>query len=221
MTNHYLVERTTVDRFFLVLASVPFLLVAAYLADMAIGSPVWLVKRLVDLDAESSLPAWYSSMLLQPPSGRGPARWFFLLGCAGFLFLSADEALFIHESIAGSPALKANPHLMAVLHLKHSQGAWIPIYGAVVAVLFAVAAPQIWRFWKTHRPAFLAFAIGIGMFLFGAIVLEIAGDRYMDLLRAVPAIHTAEIVAEELLEMLGSIIMLRGGASFFLAADHG
>jgi len=233
MTNHFTLDRRTVDRFFRVLTWVPFVLVAAYLADMAIGSPVWLLKRLVDLDGENSFPAWFSAMLLflvglslllkalQTPSGQGPSRWFFLLGCAGFLFLSADEALFIHESIAESPVLKEYPQLRDRLRFKHGYGAWIPMYGAVLAVLTAIAAPQFLRFWKSHRSAFIAFALGAATFLLGAVALEIVGYQFKELFLAVPAIHTAEIIAEEVLEMLGSIIMLRGGVILIAAEERG
>lgn len=232
MTNHFLVDRRTVDRFFRILTWVPFVLIAAYLADMAIGSPAWLLKRLVDLDGESSIPAWFSSMLLflvalslllrglQTGSDQGPSRWFFVLGCAGFLFLSADEALFIHESIAESPVLRKYPQLVKPLRFKHGYGAWIPMYATILVVLAAIAAPQFLRFWRAHRAALLTFAVGAATFLLGAVALEIVGYQFKELFVAVPAIHTSEIIAEELLEMLGSIIMLRGGASLVLESSE-
>ena len=204
----------------------PFLLGALYLADLLAGSPIWLIKRLVDLDGENSVPAWFSSMLLflvgitflvralGEHVDKGPSNWFFFLGAAGFFFLSADEALFIHES-AAEALNKHHAEISMLLRFKGGYGAWIPIYLGVIALVGILTGPQVWRFRRVYRSSFNTLAIGVGVFLSGAVGLEIVSYQFKEIFVAVPAIHMAEIVAEEILEMLGAITMLRGAASLF------
>jgi len=227
MNRSFALDPKALDRLFALLMITPFLLGAIYMADWLIGSPIWLIKRLVDLDGENSFPAWFSSMLLflvgitflvkalgECVDG-GPSNWFFLLGAAGFLFLSADEALFIHESV-GEALNKHHSDVSQLLRFKNGYGAWIPIYLGVIGVLGFVTGPQIWRFWRVHRCSFKTLAIGAAVFLSGAVGLEIVSYQFKEIFVAVPAIHTAEIVAEEILEMLGSITMLRGCLTLFI-----
>lgn len=200
------------SRFFLLLVSFEIVLLAVYFLDMLLGSPVWFFQRLVNIDGENSIAAWFSSMQLfligvllflwgwRHRPGPGPNRWFIMLGAGGFFFLSADEALFIHESI--TEALLKYEWLF---RFEGGHGIWIPIYLSILVVLIALSWRQFWRFWNHHRRTFLLMAAGAGTFLFGAVGLEVASYEFIP---DDSALYLVEVAAEEFLEMLGANIIL-------------
>jgi hypothetical protein len=213
-------RRKDLNRFFLSLVGFSLLLIAAFFFDRLIGSPIWFFERLVNIDGENSFPAWFSSIQLFLIGGflllkgwrcdpaRGPARWFYLLGAAGFMFLSADEALAIHESV--TEALLKYEWLF---RFEGDHGMWIPIYLAGMALLMALSWRQVLRLWNYERRAFLLMALGAAIFLFGAVGLEIVAYQF---LQSASSLYFVEVAAEEFLEMLGASIILYGSMNLLL-----
>ena len=213
-------NRKDINRLFVFLVGFAALLIAAFFIDKAIGSPIWLLERLVNIDGENSFPSWFSSTQLfligfflflkacRSDSEQGPARWFYLLGAGGFMFLSADEALLIHESITQA-LLKFD----SLYRFEDDHGMWIPFYLGTLALLALLSWRQVCRFWECHRRPFLLMAAGAGTFLFGAVGLEITA---YELIATSSWVYLVEVAAEEFLEMVGASIILYGSLDLLI-----
>ncbi len=221
-TSRY--TRRDLQQFFLLLVGFEVLLIAAYFVDMLLGSPFWLLQRLVDIDGENSFASWFSSTQLfliglvfflwgwRRESDTGPDRWFTLLCAVAFFFLSADEALFIHESIT-----RGLSKYESLYRFKGGHGMWIPFYVGALVLLGMLCWRQIQQFWKHHREAFLLMLVGAALFLLGAVGLEIAA---YELISKESPILLIEVAAEEFLEMFGASVILYAGTTLLIPREQ-
>lgn len=216
-------RRRDMNRMLMTLLGMAATFIALYFLDRLIGSPIWLFQRLVNIDGENSFPSWFSSMLLftiglilllkawRADPRQGPMPWFYVLGAAGFLFLSADEALFIHESITeGMLRYGWMPRFSG------DHGIWIPVYAALGLLLVGISWRQVRRLWVHERRAFVLMAAGASTFLVGAVGLEIVA---YELISSDSGWYQLEVAAEEFLEMAGASLILYG--SLHLLAKPG
>lgn len=94
-----------------ILLAVDFLLAALYLADFIVGSPIKVLSGILDLNSESSLSSWYSSMQLLAvavPLGlagyqnllrKNDGAYLLLILAVLLVMLSIDEHIQLHEYI--------------------------------------------------------------------------------------------------------------------------
>lgn len=209
-----------IRRLFVWLLAFECLLVVAFLVEYAVGSPAWLITRLLDLDREDSIATWFSSLqlaavgvlfliLAAKQRQDGVPRWFLGLGGLGFLFLSADEALMLHESITGA-LVKVD----WVPRFSGDHGIWIFFYLGLGAALLLLMLRPLLTLWRRHRHPFALMAAGAGIFLLGAVGLEIIGYEF--LAGGPPLFYRFEVAAEEFLEMLGATAILCGVSRYAL-----
>lgn len=191
------------------------MLVIAYIVDIMLGSPSWVINKLVDLDDEGSVATWFSSiqlflvglLLIIRSSGNReiitlPSATFFCILGLGFIFLSVDEAAAIHEKM--STVLKQAEFMP---RFKGEHGIWIYIYGLVALFFLVVTLRNFIALWKHYRRAALIMFIGLVTFVTGAVVLEIVS--YQFLRDDLASLHyVVEVALEEFLEMLGISIVL-------------
>jgi hypothetical protein len=160
----------------------------------------WLLRQLFDLDDENNLPTWYSSFLLLLASallwlcGRrkradGDPRfrpWAVL--AAGFLLMAIDEVAGIHETI----------------------NAMIEMTWALPAAILALLIGLAFIPFLLHLPRRTAvlFALAGGMFLAGAVAIEIVGYSLAIRSRKNTLGYELATLAEEGLEMLGVILFV-------------
>jgi hypothetical protein len=186
---------------------------------------------LFSVDREMSLPTWWSTLVL---AGLGLVTWLVSVhqvkrwrqraACwalaGGFLFLSADEALMLHERLGGKVSLKGGFH--------HAR--WILVW-LPAALLAAVVVLGL--LWQTSSSLVVGIVVGMTVFLSGAVGLELLNSnlRYQAEQRtqvetAPDAMAQAAFVpndwrrervyypymlsttAEECLEMLGAVIWM-------------
>lgn len=217
-------NRDQVYQLFYWLIGFELCLMLAYLAESALGSPAWTIERLLDLDGEQSIAVWFSVVQLaaigllflikaaRTDGKDGIPRWFLLLGSAGFFFLSMDEHLELHENIT-----KAMVHLDWMPRFSGDHGIWVFFYlGAGLALLLLAARP-ILALWHQYSYPFLLMAAGAGVFLLGAVVLEIIS--YVFLRNGPLLFRVLEVAAEEFMEMLGATSILCGAAFYVLDSE--
>ena len=213
------------------LAGVGLALALVYLVQALLGSPSSTLHRLVDLDAEGTLAAWYTSaqlllagmlffLLAGGSAGGTPGRLEAAVGSAGFLrlvgaallFLSLDETAGLHELISVSlRRFEAFPRFTG------GHGLWVPFLLIGVAG-FVGATRRSWRLlWRNARAGTLLMAAGLGVGLLGAVGLEIVS---YELIRPAGArrAYVVEVAAEEGLEMLGATLLLIGSLRVYLTA---
>ena len=173
------------------------------------GHPSLLgVVSLLNLDSESSVATWYSTLSLAAscilliaiyrhhsvePS-RFPIYWL-VLGLI-FLFLSVDEACLIHEKI--TVGFLAYGIRFGLVH-----GQWAVVYGTLIAVLFLFLLP----FLKYLSPPLkLRFFVAGAVFVSGAIGMNILGGFFRHWGKLVYHMFTG---TEEVLEMIGIALFIR------------
>jgi hypothetical protein len=214
-------SRHHLNRAFFLLVGCELLLVAAYLIHLALGSPTWTITRLVNLDGENSVPAWFSSMQLFVIGAlflsraafrrkdRDPALLFILLLAAAFLFLSMDEALFIHETIA-----KLLRPVDWLPRTENGLPVWILLYPSVALPVLLLSARQALHMWRQHRSAASFMMLGAFTFVAGAAGMEAVA--YELVIPHFSALYPLSVAVEEFMEMLGATLVLYGAAVFAL-----
>lgn len=199
-------------------------LMALYLLEAAVGSPAWTIERLLDLDGEQSVAVWFSTVQLavigllflikaaKTRAGAKVPRWFLGLGSGGFLFLSMDEHLELHESITA-----AMVHFDWMPRFSGDHGIWVFFYLGAGALLLLLSLRPIIALWRAHRYPFTLMVAGAGVFALGAVGMEVIGYEF---LREGPRLYQVlEIAAEEFMEMLGASTILCGAAFYVLEAE--
>ena len=162
---------------------------------------------LFNMNAEASIPTWYSQFLLWTAAGilfvvgfttKVYKRHWFGLG-AVFVFLSMDEGAAIHE-------LTTDP-LRDLLRIETGllYYTWVVLYLAAAAVLaliyirFILALP---------RRTYVVIIIAATVFVAGAIGLEILGGSIAANSGETTTSYSLSVAAEEFLEMSGTTIFI-------------
>lgn len=193
------------------------------------GSPLGRVLRLdrgaagipwLSVDAEQSIPAWFSSsalllsaVLLHAVSWRCPPRttprqWNIL--AVIFVFLSLDEAVALHEKTI--LPLRSAWGTSGLLHY-----AWVIPAGIAVAVLAIVYA----RFLVSLPPRTRMFVIvGALLYVGGALGVEALGGQQAEAHGQSNLAYVTLSTVEELMEMLGVVALLHA-LMLLLVRDKG
>lgn len=188
---------------FLLLTAYAFVLVRKYIFQAQAGGHTF------DLDQEGNVPAFFSTGLFLINSALffllwkmrdfvdGSRRiWLFLAGL--LCFLGLDELASIHERL-----------IKPVKSLIPASGwfyyAWIIPYGLALIVLAGFILPILWKLDRPTRSGFLLSAV---VFVSGAIGFEMIAGQYMDGKTETDLIYGLLVGCEEILEMIGLIILV-------------
>lgn len=197
-----------------VLLLVDLFLLVMFLTAVRSGS--WMLMQWFDLDSEQSLTTWFASsqlliagLILLLASGQSvganrPSRSFCILVGLGLIFLSADEAASIHETL--TLLVKERAAFMPLFRGDH--GAWIFVYGVIGLILLAANLRNIAILYHHHRRALLTVAAGFVGLVAGSVLVEIAG--YYAWLFSAPL----QLTIEEGLELAGVSVMVFGFVLF-------
>ena len=178
--------------------------------------------RMFNLDAEQTISAWFTSILLfligfifiinifkQPPPYQKSIIFLIFMGTS-FIFLSMDEAVSFHEFITYS-LVKVN----WLPRFKNNHGIWIPIYGGLMILMICLLRKYIQECWMRHRKEAFLFSLGFSLILVGGVLLEIISYQYLRA-DAYKNVYLIEVAFEEGFEMLGACIMLYATLLFTL-----
>jgi hypothetical protein len=176
-----------------------------------VGNPeVFDFIEIIDFDYEANLPSFYSSTALmfcavllwviglhkRREQAAYKHHW---IGLAIiFTFLSIDEAIALHEDIGD---------IMENMHWVDAKGllyfAWVVPYGMLL-VLFTVS---YFKFvFSLPRQTMFLFIYAGGLFITGAIGIEVFSAREADLYGTDNISYSVLYTIEELCEMLGIVI---------------
>lgn len=187
-------------------------LVAAPVIDYWSGSPFGRLRHLIDLDAENTLPTWYSSM-----------QWF----CAAFLFalltihayrsrlrgltavvalalarcaFSIDEIAGIHELLGHKSDALLSGGNRAATGL-WSTGLWPFLLGIPVLVMLAAIVIRMRDIFVPRSPHALQLLVaGLVIMFTGALGVELAANLVGS---GNGGLVLSQLVLEEFMEMLG------------------
>ncbi|HSV53231.1 MAG TPA: hypothetical protein VLJ57_14025 [Burkholderiaceae bacterium] len=185
---------------------------------------VYGLVPLFDLDGERNIPALFSvcllalaallltviALVMKQRKERGVIWWAFL--AVGFFLMSVDESWSFHERLVVPVRSMVGSGPGNLLHY-----AWV-LPGALVATTVALA---YLRFLMALAPEIrYAFLLAAGLYLGGAIGLEMAGGAYAARHGADNLVHALYAAVEESLEMAGTIVFIRALLAY-IAKAHG
>lgn len=208
---------------FLLLAALVLTFVSgvAQVMNVLLGAGRHPLLALLFVGQDASLPSWFSAVMLLFCSvlffviaharvAVARTRPFYWWGLAViFLYLSADEAISIHEKL--SPLGRA---MLSILGAgDFIQRAWVAPAVIVLAVLALLYARFFLRLPSRIR---LLFLLAFGLFFGGAVGLEVSNDLYVYLNGGVRDLSVMENVirtvvlphVEEFAEMSGLIVLI-------------
>lgn len=211
-------------RLLVVLIVFECLLVAIFAFDTFVDHGLNIVGQFFDLDGEATIPAWFSSMQLSIIAlvfllkARQPSSETVLLTVLGlgFLFLSADEAATIHESI--NPILAWRVEWLPRFRFNH--GIWIFLYLAAAVAALLPLRRQLVALWLAYRFEASLMMTGLALFVAGGIGLEIVAYQFLGA-TLTPRLYPIEVAAEEFLEMSGMSVVLFGALLMLIRQPGG
>lgn len=194
---------------------------------------------LFDLNAEGNFSSWFagtqmlligltflllSAWFFQADERIAPLRRLFFVTGLAFSYLSADEVGQIHENV--SKLLQSwhalnlvEIRLLAALghkvHKLHGGSLWIPLFAIIGIALIWWLWPQFKLGWKLWHREILLLALGFGVLVFGAVVIEALGDLIPN---SMYTLKLVEIGVEEAFELVGASVMLYSGVRVLAAA---
>lgn len=187
-----------------------FNLILSLMYTISVLSGSWYLQKWFDLNDEVSIPTWHSSsqllvsglLILAAIKYRherfSPQRGLYLIVGLGLIFLSADEASIIHESL--NSLSKKYATFVPLFDGRH--GAWITLYGVLFLIIAISQIKNIELMWKNYRDSFVIFSVGLITLVAGAVLVEIT--MYYSLFSS----SIVQVSIEEFLEMAGGSIIL-------------
>lgn len=173
--------------------------------------------KMVDFDYEANLPSLYSVLalilcsiiLFLVASGKKrtqqPYRFHWKLLAWIFLFLAIDEGASIHEDIGN--IMEFFVTASGLLYFP-----WVIPYAGLVAFL----ALFYFRFLlHLPRPTMVRFIIAGGLFLTGAVGLEMISAQEADINGTATITYSILYTIEELCEMIGIVIFLQALLEYY------
>lgn len=181
------------------------------------------LRALFDLDAEASIPTWFSTVQLFVISGvlfvtsghlrqrdrrerqrdRRVLSSLFVAGGFFFLFLSMDEGAAIHEKV--TPVARKLDWDWLLFAGQH--GGWMTLYLAVAAVLALALHRYLFVLWGRFRREMQVALRGAAVYLIGAMLFETFSYLFV-LPQGRMGLHEVQVTFEEFLEMFGVTLML-------------
>lgn len=216
----YLFSNHNAKKFLIILIAIEIFFVIMHFIDVIFGQQVWIIHNMFALNRDISLPALFSSIQLffvgivwfMIASGSRqqslPSRIFLSLLGSGFIFLSIDEAIRIHENI--TLILK---HIEWIPRFKGDHGIWIPIYLSLILIFFLITYKNFLAIWKQFRHEAILMVTGVVIFLAGAVGMEIIAYQFLMDSSSSPLLSLlwyVEVAVEEFFEMIGISLILYG-----------
>lgn len=223
------VNQKMLYKLFIGLVLLEILFVIGYIAGVTI--PNNKLYTIFNLDGESTIPSWFSSMhlfliglffwtkTLQSNNSPLISTFFYKTAGTGFIYLSADEASQFHEKI-GNILRGIDNGRNVIPHFEggYGHGFWLLPYFLIGITLAFVFHKDIIAFFKYYKRSSIIMISGLSISILGAVGFEIVGygyrDVYGDANKFLP--YVFEVAAEEFFEMLGFSLVLYGASLMLL-----
>jgi len=192
---------------------------AIYFFNYLAGERFEFVNKLLDIDRENSIGAWYSSCQLfligffavyfavQKFAWKEKLSWPLVFLPLMFFFLSMDESVQIHEWLGKKSDALMPGGTRAGTVFRHT-GIWMFVIGLPFFACFIVFALSIRKYFAFVPGAFTKLLVGMTVLLLGALGFEGLSSVFSDDLNSV--MYRLIVICEETFEMVGATIMLWG-----------
>lgn len=193
-----------------VLITVTAMLIVLNVINDIIGQPSHHITRLIDVDLESNITTWFSSLIwilaaymaykcyrLSTAVGLNNEIW--ILFCFLFLIISCDEVAMIHENLG---------RFLNIHFFKLELNTVIIIFLPILAPFMIFFIFLIGKELKKSKIAARLILLGFSLFLIGSIGIEQRNNFEFFIER--PLLIRIGSMFEEGLEMLGGIVIIMG-----------
>lgn len=194
-------------RMFIAMTVIQLLLISIFaFLSIIINKPA----HTFNLDSESNIPAWYSSIQLfmigivllagnmKFDSMSKSTGIFIKMVGLGFIFLSLDETAQFHEAIGRM--------------IKGHKNIWTLIYAAAGILLLFWGWKAIKELYKNFTPEMKTIIAGFSLMVLGSVVLEKLGYDLIPRNGQFEVLYKIEVILEEYLEMLGASLIFLGAS---------
>ncbi len=182
--------------------------------NLYLGEPSWQITRLIDVDHESNIPTWFSSIILAIAAlyayecsiliaSRKNEKKLWQLMSIVLLGMSCDEVAMIHEHFA----VVINKYIIRSSAIRNSESFSFILGPIALLFIFWFAYRMNQCLAKSIKAKRFVF-IGIAIYLLGALGLEATASYFR--YNSLELLLRAEYVLEELCEMTGVIIIIKG-----------
>lgn len=190
----------------------------AYLVGRILDLEWWEINYLVDLDGESNLPTWWSTVQLAGAAAlmfvvvnehevRTRSRsWILWLWPALLVALSIDETARLHELVGRASDILLPGETRATTALS-TTGIWVLLIGVPAAIVIAGLLVRVRSLFRRTPSAFTKVVVGTAMLLLGAVGVETLSN-FVD---EASAAGIMLVFLEEILEMVGVSIIIWAG----------
>lgn len=215
-----------IPKFILFFFAFDLALIFLYLIDWSMGQPFWKLTTFVDIDGESNLPAWYSSIQLLVISifffvfarekfdGRDKGTWFLPVLPLVFVAMSLDEIAQIHEwlGLKSDVLLTGGSRVNTPFHLT---GIWMFLFGIPFFVLMLSLFYFLRRFIRERKGILKKYMVGLFIFFGSAAGIEALSNFVSNQGMAYMIMQCLE----ELGEMAGATFILWATYDLLLSYD--
>lgn len=172
-------------------------------------------ERLLHLNGEANIPAWFSglqiTLICLPTLARGlqlrqwdrSSHWrIYIFMAAGFLFLATDEIVQIHEPLGHALHLEMVDRGYELLDARHRGLIPAVIYGVIgLAVLIPLRRDV--RALLSERVGSMGLIVGLAVYATGGVLVDVFAPPFENFY-----LREAAVMLEEGLEMVGMSILL-------------
>lgn len=196
------------------LTLIAIIIIASNIINIMLGEPSWQITRLIDLDAESNIPTWFSSVLLfiaaffayrcsllAKTRQNGKTIWQIL--SLGLLAMSCDEVAAIHEHLGQT----INKYFF---HLNNLKSEWVVFVAPFIILVILTVFIKL-RYYLNLSGSSVALrflTLGLIVYVFGSIIVEFTGNFFN--YENSKLLYATELIIEESSEMFGAILIIRG-----------
>lgn len=194
----------------------------AYLVSRVLDLAWWEFNYLLDLDGETNLPTWWSTVQLAGAAAlmvvvadghvirTKPRSWILWLWPLLLLALSIDETARLHE-LVGRASDVMLPSGTRVTTTLPTTGIWVLLIGVPAAIIIGGLLVGVRPFFRHASGAFTKMVVGTAMLLIGAVGVETLSN-FAD---EASAVGVMLVFLEESLEMVGVSIIVWAGVDSF------
>lgn len=184
-------------------------IVVLNIVNFSFNKPSWLLDTLINVNRESSFPTWFSSALwliaaylayrcYRILTGNRASRRTLLFFSLLLLLFSCDEVASLHE----------NSNAITSMHFHFGKN-WVEALLPFILGASIFLAIRLYKTLNSHKKAMFLIFIGLGLVIFGAVILEYT-IQIPSPLKTMMLYRNIEYILEEGFEMLGAILIIKG-----------
>jgi hypothetical protein len=190
------------------LIAITIIIILLNIINFSFNKPSWLLDTLMNVDYESSFPTWFASSLWLIAAYLAYGSYKIAkknkLAHNALLFFSLIMVSFSIDEVA---CLHENAGIVITKRFHFGKG-WVTALAPFILLVTISLIISLYKALKKCKKATLFIFIGLGMVIFGAVLLEYTIT--MPPLKYFTLYRNIEFILEEGLELFGTVTIIKG-----------